>query len=151
MVDQLKWDKRFLHLAGEISRWSRDPSTKVGAVVVDRYNRVVGTGYNGFPIGVEDTPERYLDRETKYNLMVHAEENALWTAGERARGSTLYVWAVFHCHDCSKAVIQTGIERVVIIKPSPEDRDLLERWEESISLSKMMLTKAGVEIVEVEL
>ena len=75
MLDQVKWDRRYLHLAQEVSRWSKDPSTKVGAVIVNSLGQVVGTGYNGFPRGVSDTDERYLDRDVKYKMICHAEQN----------------------------------------------------------------------------
>ena len=82
-----KWDHRFLALAEHISNWSKDPSTQVGAVITHtRSKRVVSMGFNGFPAGVEDTRERLDDRETKYEMVVHAEQNALMFAGDRAEG-----------------------------------------------------------------
>jgi len=65
-----KWDKRFLELAKLIGSWSKDPSTQVGAVIVDENNRLVSVGYNGFPIGIEDN-QRLFDREEKYDIIVH--------------------------------------------------------------------------------
>src|ERR1700722_2700699 len=91
----MKWDIRFLELAKHISNWSKDPSTKVGAVLVNDLKQVVGMGYNGFARGVQDTDERLNDRETKYKLVVHAEVNAIIQAGHAARNSTLYVYPSF--------------------------------------------------------
>ena len=148
-----KWDRRYLKLAQEVSKWSRDPSTKVGAVIV-KDNRVVATGYNGFPQYVEDTDERYLNRDVKYKLTVHAELNAILVAGHRAKGATIYVWPSFDipnvCHECAKSVIQSGITRVVGYTPSPEDKERAKRWSDSISIARMMLTEAEVRISEVK-
>lgn len=150
----IKWDRRFLHLAQEVSRWSKDPSTKVGAVLVNDLGQIVGTGYNGFPRGVEDTEDRYLDRDRKYKFIVHAEVNAILLAGQAARGSTLYLYPSFDipnvCHECAKVVIQGGIKRVVGWTPSPEDRERAKRWADSINTARVMLEEAGVEIDEVK-
>lgn len=73
---QLKWDRHFIRIAREVASISKDPSTKVGVVLV-KNRRIIGTGYNGFPEGIADTPERLNDRPTKYKLMLHAEENAI--------------------------------------------------------------------------
>ena len=75
-----KWDLRFLKLAHHVGQWSKDPSTKVGAVIVDAQRRVLGIGYNGFPRGVDDSPGRYHDRPTKLDMVVHAETNAIMNA-----------------------------------------------------------------------
>ena len=74
------WGDRYIHLAKEISTWSKDPSTKVGAVVIGNNGEVLSQGYNGFPRGIKDTPQRLKDREKKYNLVVHAEMNAIYNA-----------------------------------------------------------------------
>lgn len=146
-----KWDMRFLELAKHISTYSKDPSTKVGAVVVDELGRVVGTGYNGFPRGVKDTDERYNNRELKYKLVAHAELNAILLAGDKARGSTIYVYPGFGspnlCTECAKAVIQSGIKRAVGLVP-PIDAERKARWRESLDIAQMMCDEAGVETVE---
>lgn len=154
MLDQEKWDKRFLRLAYEVSFWSKDPSTQVGAVITDNLGRVVGTGFNGFPRGVDDNWERYEDREQKLKFIVHAEQNAIWLAGERARGGSLYVWPSFTipnvCHECAKAVIQSGISRIVGFTPLPENAERAKRWQDSIDIARIMLSEANVRIVEIE-
>ena len=76
---QEAWDKRFLDMARLVAAWSKDPSTQVGAVVVDPDYRVRGMGYNGFPAGIKDD-ERLHDRPAKHKLVVHAETNAIATA-----------------------------------------------------------------------
>lgn len=141
-----RWDRRFLELARHVASWSKDPSTKVGAVLVDENHTVVGMGYNGFARGVEDTEQRYDDRETKYKLVVHAEVNAVLNAGSRARGTTLYVWPSFMlppmCGECAKVVIQAGVKEIVGYVADESD-PRVARWAESIAWSRMMCDEAG--------
>lgn len=144
-----KWDRRFLELAKHVSTWSKDPSTKVGAVLVDpSLNLVLGLGYNGFPRGVADTSGRLNDREIKYAMVVHAEANAIIMAGDKARGSTLYVYPSFVlppiCNECAKLVLQAGIKEVVGYVPSAENAERAKRWIESIKISQLMCKEAGV-------
>ena len=111
-----KWDKRYLELAKEISTWSKDPSTKVGAIAVSDQGGVIAQGYNGFPRGVVDAHSRLLDKETKYKYIVHAEMNCIYNAayqGSCLVGSTMYVHGLPVCHECAKGIIQSGIIRVV--------------------------------------
>ena len=114
MSDQ-KWDQRFLDLADHIAQWSKDPRTKVGAVIVDEKKRVVSVGYNGFPRGVVDDDSRYVDRPTKHLFVAHAERNALDNAPLMVDGCTLYV-PLLPCNECAKSIIQKGITRVVTYK-----------------------------------
>jgi dCMP deaminase len=142
-----KWDRRFLELAKHVSTWSKDPSTQVGAVLVNELKQVVGMGYNGFARGVEDTDERLNEREVKYRLVVHAEVNAIIQAGHEARGSTLYVYPSFMlppiCHDCAKAAIQAGVVGIVGYEPDESD-PRVQRWKDSIAYSKEMWDEAGL-------
>ena len=82
-----KWDRRFLELAEHISTWSKDPSTKVGCVVVGEDREIRSTGFNGFPRGIEDDAERLEDREQKYPLICHAEENAIMHAARTGKSA----------------------------------------------------------------
>lgn len=144
--NQEYWDRFFLELAAQYSTASKDPSTKVGAVVV-KDKKVVGMGYNGFARGVADSDERLLNRELKYKLVVHAEVNALIMAGERAVGASIYVYPSFIlppiCHDCCKTAIQFGIKEVVGYLPE-ENEERQKRWGESIALSRMMCEEAKI-------
>ncbi len=148
-ANQLKWDRRFMELARHVSGWSRDPSTKVGAVVVDSRRVVLGMGYNGFPRGVNDDEERYNDRPTKYKLVVHAELNAVLAAGDKARRASIYVYPAFGCpplcSNCAKAVIQAGIKRVVGYTPDI-DPATAGRWKEELDAAYLMCKEAGVEM-----
>lgn len=89
---QAWWDRFYLRGAEWISSASKDPSTKVGAVIVRPDRTVASVGYNGFPRKIADTPERLNDRDTKYELIVHGEMNAMAWAREPVDGYTLYTW-----------------------------------------------------------
>ena len=101
-----KWDGRFLNLATHISGWSKDPSTKVGCVVVGPDREIRSTGFNGFPRGIADTDERLSDRDLKYPLICHAEENAIMRAarsGLALKDCTAYVtWPP--CTRCARSL-----------------------------------------------
>jgi dCMP deaminase len=140
-----EWDQRFLALAEHIAQWSKDPSTKTGAVIVDDKRRVVSVGYNGFPRGVIDTNARYDDRELKYKMIVHCERNAILFAPRSCDGCTLYTWPFMSCAPCAALVIQAGIKRCVA-PPLPEH--LKERWEDDLRTARWMFVEAGVELVE---
>ena len=133
------WDKRFLDLAEHVAQWSKDPRTKVGAVIADEKKRVVSIGYNGFPRGVDDTPDRYEDRPTKHLFVAHAERNALDNAPLMVDGCTLYVPLV-PCNECAKSIIQKGIARVVSYTPERDGAGF--NWHITIS----MFVEAGVEL-----
>lgn len=150
-----KWDKRFLFLTKEIAKWSLDPSTKVGAIItLDK--QIVSTGFNGFPQGIADTPERLNDREVKNKIVVHAELNAMLQAaklGVPIDGGTMYIsatdksgdiWGGPPCHRCVVHVIQSGIKRIVTypMKKTPS------RWRGSLEESLALIREAGVEYVE---
>jgi dCMP deaminase len=137
-----KWDRRFLGLAAHVAAWSKDPSTQVGAVVTDG-KRVVSLGFNGFPQGLSDD-HRLHDRETKYSLVLHAEENALLFSAADLTGGTIYVYPLPPCSRCAAKIIQSGITRVVTT--IPED---LSRWEESVALTRTIFDEVGVEMVEI--
>lgn len=135
-----KWDSRFLDLAQVIAGWSKDPGTGCGAVVV-KDRRVLGTGYNGLPTGIEDRYERLMDRDLKLSITIHAEDNAILNAIVPVRGATLYVWPMPPCAHCAARIIQVGIARVVA--PAPP-REQAERWHQSLMLSAEVLMEAGV-------
>lgn len=136
-----KWDARFVKIAFEVSLWSKDPGTKVGAVLVaDR--RILATGYNGFPTHISDSLERYSDREVKLSLTVHAEVNAILNAaknGATTDNSSLYV-TFPPCVSCATAVIQAGITRVIC----PDLSSAPERWIESFTNGQNLLLEAGL-------
>ena len=139
-----KWDNRFLELAKHISGWSKDPSAKVGCVVVGEDREIRSTGFNGFPRGINDDASRLTDRDKKYPLICHAEENAIMHAariGISLKGSTAYVtWPP--CSRCARSLIQAGIEEIVY----PETKAIPERWLEDFNTSNGMLLEAGIRV-----
>lgn len=139
-MDTKKWDVRFLKLAEFVSNWSKDPSTKTGAVIVAPDNRVISLGYNGFPKGVEDSPERLNDRELKYKMIVHCERNALLFAKEPLIGARLYTFPFMSCTPCASMVIQSGITEVISYSNNNP------RWISDFELSKKIFNEAKVSV-----
>jgi dCMP deaminase len=145
MIDT-KWDLRFMRLAKEIASWSKDPSSQIGAVIVNDDRRILATGYNGFPRGIADTEERLNNKEEKYPRIVHGEMNALLGAlynGVSVKDATLYVYGLPVCADCTKSVIQSGIKRVVINMSALDNVKWTEQWNK---LSRPMLDEADVSV-----
>lgn len=153
LEEKVKWDKRFLRMAEEYASWSKDPSTKIGCVVVDpEKRRVLSGGYNGFPRGIKDTTERLTNRETKYKFVVHAEMNAIYNAtlnGVSLEGATLYCVGLPTCSACALGVIQVGIKRVVIGSPAvmsdTQPNQPRANWEEQWSFTKAMFDESGIQ------
>lgn len=139
-MHDFEWDIRFLRMAEHIAFWSKDPSTKTGAVIIDDRRRVISLGYNGLPQGVEDREERLSNRELKYKIIVHCERNAIIFAERSLRGCTLYTWPFMSCATCAAMVIQSGITRVV----APRSDN--PRWLADFALSTELFTEAGVAI-----
>lgn len=135
-----KWDIRFLQMASFVASWSKDPSTRVGAVIVDEEKRIVSHGYNGLPRGAADD-HRLNIREIKYRLIIHAEENAILNATGSVKGCTIYV-SHPPCAHCSGILKQAGIVRVVFEEPSQEFK---RRWnlEETLQYLKELKIKTS--------
>ena len=144
--DVLSWDEYFMGLAHLSSLRSKDPSTQVGAAIVDENHRVVSVGYNGLPKGCSDDEfpwEREGDvLDTKYAFVVHAELNAILNSKWPVNGCTIYV-SLFPCNECAKAIIQSGIKRIVY------ESDKYNGVDTNIA-SKRMLKAAGVELLKLE-
>ncbi len=142
----LTWDEYFMGLAHLSALRSKDPNTQVGAAIVDENHRVVSVGYNGFPKGCSDD-EFPWSREggvltSKYAFVVHAELNAILNSPRSVNGCTIYV-SLFPCNECAKAIIQSGIKRIVY------ESDKYAQTE-TTQASKKMLEAAGVELVQLE-
>jgi len=136
-----KWHNRFLDLAKFISGWSKDPSTKVGAVIVDKNKRIVSVGYNGFPKDVKDD-NRLYDRESKYLIIIHAEINAILFANKSLDDCILYTYPFMPCPRCSSMIIQTGIKEVI----APINNN--ERWEKEFVQSRALFVQSGIKLQE---
>ena len=135
------WDRWFLGLAEYIATASKDPSTKVGAVIVDSDRRIISSGYNGLPKGVEDSDERLNNRELKYKMIIHGERNALLFADRSVKGCCLYTYPFMPCAACASMVIQSGINRVVA--PFSDN----PRWVDDFKLTEKLFEEAKVELV----
>lgn len=145
------WNRRFFDMVDLVASWSRDPSTKVGAVIVDEEHNVRSVGFNGFPRGVDDdVEERWENREVKYKYAEHAERNAIYAAARHGcpvEHCTMYLgW--YPCADCARAIIQAGIERVFIDGrkySGTSDRDA--RWAKDFEIANQMFLEADIEVL----
>lgn len=142
----LKWVERWFERAKQVSAWSKDPSTKIGAVFVnEEKHRELSAGYNGFPRGIKDD-NRLNDRELKYKMIVHAEMNAIFSAvnnGVSLEGSSLFVWGLPICSECAKGVMQIGAKKVYV----KEEFVSVERWRESWELSQNLFKEANIKVI----
>ena len=136
-----RWHERLMGLAAYVSGWSKDPSTKVGAVLADPdTNRIIGVGYNGLPRGIEDD-HRLHDRQERLSIIVHAEVNAILNANGSTFGATLYTTHQ-PCPQCAAAIINAGVRRVVYIA----NDDFAKRWGHG---GVSLLNEAGIEVLGV--
>jgi dCMP deaminase len=136
-----KWDRYFFDLAIRASKQSKDPSTKVGTAIARPNRSLCSLGFNGFPMGVEDTEERLNNRELKYKLVLHAEQNALLFATESMHGYTLYNYPFQPCSKCAGEIIQAGIR---VVKSYKSDNP---RWIEDFKLAQEMFIEAKVTLI----
>ncbi len=146
-TDYISWDEYFMGVALLAAERSKDPNTRVGACIVDDQNRILSTGYNGFPQGCSDDDFPWnrdeAEGETKYKFVVHAELNAILnTRGKSLAGSRLYV-GLFPCHECAKAIIQAGIREVIYLSDKYFGT-------ESTVASRRMLDAAGIRLTRLQ-
>lgn len=142
-----KWDARFLAMSELVGSWSKDPSSRIGSVIVDPKNRVVSLGYNGLPQAIVDEDKYLNDRELKYSVILHAERNSIIFAQRDLSGCTIYTTPFLPCSVCASMVIQSGIVRVVSYKLL-SDLPQYDRWYRQIELSKQLFAEAGIVVVE---
>ena len=144
--NRLTWDEYFMGLAHLSALRSKDPNTQVGAAIIDENHRVVSVGYNGFPKGCSDDEFPWSRSggvlNSKYAFVVHAELNAILNSPRSVSGCTIYV-SLFPCNECAKAIIQSGIKRIVYESDKYADS-------ETTIASKKMLQAAGIELVQLE-
>ena len=134
----MKWELRYLEMAKLVSTWSKDPSTKVGAVIVDSDNTVISVGFNGLPRLIQDTDQRLNNRDIKLKMIIHAEINAIITAKRPLNGTTIYTYPFMSCSQCAGMIIQSGICRHISYKTNNE------RWKDSFDLALEMFDEARV-------
>ena len=140
-----KWNIRFMQQAQLVSTWSKDPSTKVGCIIVSKNRFVLSEGYNGFPHGIADTPERLNDRTQKYPRVVHAEANAILNAGRNGAkidDSILFVTAP-PCPNCAKMLVQAGIREILYIDLDKSKKNI-PGWRDELVISFDMFDEAGI-------
>lgn len=142
-MDRVTWDEYFMTIALLSAKRSKDPSTQVGACIVDNENKVVSIGYNGMPRHCDDTKltwEKGEDLNNKYLYVCHAEFNAILNTrdGSHLNGCKIYV-TLFPCNECAKAIIQTGIKKVIYLSDKYQDQL-------STRASKKLFEVAGVEV-----
>lgn len=135
-----KWDHRFMQTAKLVSTWSKDPSTQCGAVIANSVNhRLVSIGFNGYACGMKDND---LDnRELKYEKIIHAEVNAILFARDTVQGYFMYVYPLPPCARCMSVIIQSGISRIVTVKPKGSVK---ERWNKSNKIAFDMAKEVGI-------
>ncbi len=141
-----KWTGRLLKMAKDISTWSKDSSTKVGAVITTTDGKPVSWGFNGMPAGIkDDVPERH-ERPEKYKWFCHAERNALDLApGGNVKGCIMFV-TFCPCTNCAQSIIQRGISTVVI-DANQAAENIPDRWKDDMLTSITMLEEAGIKVL----
>ena len=145
-ADYLSWDEYFMGIAYLSAMRSKDPSTQVGACIIDEDKKIIGIGYNGFPIGSNDDEMPWNKEgellDTKYPYVVHAELNAILNSIKSLKNCTIYV-THFPCNECAKAIVQSGIKKVIYFSDKHKDKD-------STKASRRILENAGLEVKKVE-
>lgn len=146
--DYITWDEYFMGIALLSAKRSKDPNTQVGACIVNQHNKIVGIGYNGFPIGCSDDElpwKRQSENinDTKYPYVVHAEANAILNSTKDLHGARIYV-ALFPCNECTKLIIQSGITEIIYLSDKYRDTDI-------VKASKRMLEMAGVKMTQLDM
>ena len=154
---ELRWHRHFIAIAQECAKMSKDPNTRVGAVIVGPDREIRSTGFNGLPRGIADTEDRLQDRDLKLKIIVHAEMNAILNAarfGVSLKGCTLYlaatdntgeVWGGPPCTRCTVEVIQSGISRII----SFPKKSIPSRWHEDLLVANSLIQEAGISYLEV--
>lgn len=146
-TNYISWEEYFMALVKLSEHRSKDPSTQVGAVITDMYNKIISIGYNGMPNGLSDD-EMSWERDSKneldnkYFYVCHAELNAIANSNINLKGTIIYV-SLFPCNECAKLIIQHGIKKVVYYDDKYANLD-------STIASKRMFDKAGIEYIAYE-
>ena len=151
----INWDEYFMGLAALSALRSKDPNTQIGACIVNEDKRIIGIGYNGFPIGIHDKslPWKNKDKDvnkTKYPYVVHAELNAILNATRPTKGATLYT-CLFPCNECVKAIIQSGIKEIVYMLDKYKDMPSTLAAKKMLKLAKVKVRKIKTRYGKVEI
>lgn len=141
VIQQTEWDRKWMAMAKTVAtEFSKDPSTKVGAVLTFNLKKFINIGYNGFPEGADDSPELYLDREKKYERTVHAEINSVLGIGHQG---PFTIYCTLHpCSDCVLVLKNAKVNRMVFPRPTENE---LSRWGEKFLKAESLMDECGIQ------
>ena len=155
-TDYINWDEYFMAIAQLSAKRSKDPSTQVGACIVNSKKRIIGIGYNGFPIGCSDDLLPW-DREgdfldTKYPYVCHAEMNAITNSSNKTQleGAAIYV-SLFPCNECAKLIVQVGMKEVVYLSDKYADSDVFIASRRIFDMASVRMRQLTVDTKEIKL
>ena len=149
-ITDKKWSVRLLKMAKNVASWSKDTSTKVGAVITTADGKPISWGFNGMPVGIDDSiPERHM-RPEKYKWMCHAERNAMDLASRSDLSNCVMFVTLAPCANCAQSIIQRGIRTVVVDASGTVDK-VPAHWTEEMTTANQMMLEAGVNIIPVDL
>ena len=142
-MKHISWEKYFLGLVELTAQRSKDPNTKVGAIIVNKENKIVGLGYNGMPLGNDEFPwgRDGAAIDTKYPYVIHAEQNAILNTTTDTKGTTIYV-SLFPCSNCAKFLVQAGVKEVVYIDDKYHETEDAEIARRILKLSNVKTRQA---------
>lgn len=148
-----KWMKRYLKLCYEVCSWSKDQSTKTGAIIVTSDGDPVSWAFNGMPPNIDDSIEERHERPLKYKYFEHAERNAIYGATKADLQDCIMFCTHYPCSDCARGIIRKKIKTVVVDAKHGKGgvTGFNERWNDSFSESETMFREAGVNVIEVNL
>ncbi len=155
-TDYINWDEYFMAIAQLSAKRSKDPSTQVGACIVNSKKRIIGIGYNGFPIGCSDDLLPW-DREgdfldTKYPYVCHAEMNAITNSSNKTQleGASIYV-SLFPCNECAKLIVQVGMKEVVYLSDKYSETDVFIAARKIFEMAGVRMRQLTVDTKEIQL
>jgi dCMP deaminase len=143
-----KWGSRILELAKTVASWSKDDSTKVGAVITTSTGKPISWGFNGMPMGIDDTIPERMERPLKYKWMCHAERNAIDLASQADLSDCIMFVTFSPCPNCAQSIIQKGIKTIVVDAEFTAEK-MPERWQADMTIATEMFAEAGVEIIAI--
>lgn len=149
-VTNQKWGSRILELAKTVASWSKDDSTKVGAVITTATGKPISWGFNGMPMGIDDEVPERMERPLKYKWMCHAERNAIDLASQADLSDCIMFVTFSPCPSCAQSIIQKGI-RTIVVDAEYTAEKMPERWQTDMAIATEMFNEAGVEIIAINL
>ena len=145
-IINMNWNDYFINIAEQVKLKSKDKNTQIGVVIVGKDNEIVSTGYNSFPRGIDDNVDERQEKPEKYFWFEHAERNAIYNAariGVSTLDTTMYMTCGISCADCARAIINSGIFKIVLRSGKGATNP---KWQESAERSNQMFKEAGIVI-----